>query len=211
MLRIARQKAEKSGAGNIEFKQMDMSNLTFPKDSFDHVVSSLAIYGSFPPGVGIREAYRVLKKDGKLTFSMFGKLGPGSDYGQIVVALYEKHFPKQPSELLKKLTEAVRLGVVFGFYSYGPVSEPSDPSVTLRFIREAGFRDVEAGITYHKWVFPTVDALLDDFTSRRLSYREMTEEDKRQFREECQSALKPFVSDEGLAPEIEVICYSGYK
>ena len=64
MLRIARQKAEKSGASNIEFKQMDMSKLTFPEDSFDHVVSSLAIYGSFPPGVGIREAYRVLKKDG---------------------------------------------------------------------------------------------------------------------------------------------------
>lgn len=211
MLRIAREHAQRLGYENVEFKQMDLSNVTFPDDSFDHVISSLAIYGAFPPGVGVREASRVLKKDGKLTFTMLGKPGPGLDWSQMVYALYQRHFPKQPSELLRKLMEATRLGVVLGFYSYGPLSEPSDPSATLRFLREVGLRDVEANMTYHRQVYPTVDALLDSLVSWRLAYREMTEEDKRQFRDECHTALRPFASEEGFALEIEVICYSGYK
>ena len=211
MLQVARQKAESLGAKNIEFKQMELSNLTFPDESFDHVISSLAIYGSFPPGVGVKEAYRVLKKGGKLTFSMLGKPGPGPDYWQFAFGLYQKHFPKEPSELLRKLIEATRLGVVLGFYSYGPLSEPSDPSGTMRFLRETGFRGLEAWITYHRQVFPTIEAFLDSLFSWRLAYREMSEEEKRQFRDECHTALKPFLSDEGLAGEIEVVCYSGYR
>lgn len=39
----------------------------------------------------------------------------------------------------------------------------------------------------------------------------MSEQAKRQFRDECQSALRPFASEEGFSLEIEVICYSGYK
>lgn len=119
---------------------MDMSKLSFPEGSFDHVISSFAIYGSFPPGIGLREAHRVLKNGGKLAFSMLGKPLEGSGFHDVALKIYGRHLTGQPSELLKKLRQAMQIGVVFGFFSYGALSEPSEPSSVLRIMRGLGFK-----------------------------------------------------------------------
>lgn len=146
MLRVARMKAERLAEGTLVFRQMDLSHLDFPDESFDFVISSFAIYSSFPPGAGLREAYRVLRSGGKLTFSMFGKhLGASSLLNQIYGTIFERYQTSQPSELLRRAREASSV-TYLGIMRYGPLSEPSDPSAVLGFMRNVGFRNVEVAI-----------------------------------------------------------------
>jgi len=211
-LKIAHQKLGNLDSTSIDFNLMDMSNLAFSDDSFDHVISSFAIYGSYPSGVGLREAYRVLKKTGNLTFTMLGKPVHGSYYAyQAFRKILEKHRTRQPSEFLKKMRKAFSIAP-FGILAYGPLSEPSEPSAVLRFMRSVGFQNVEATITYHRMIYPTVEAFVEYQITGDLEFSEMAEEDKREFRKDCLVALQPLVSDEGLlGGEREVIYYSGCK
>lgn len=213
MLRVARERAAKIAAGNIEFFLMDMSSLQFPGDSFDQVISSLAIYSSFPQGVGLREAYRALRKGGKLTFSMFGKHLPGSSLlNQIFGIIFEKYQPRQPSELLRRARDASEL-TYLGIMRYGPLSEPSDPSAVLGFMRGVGFHSLEAHITHHRMLFHSIDDFVDDRGTVffPIAYAEMTEKDQRAFIEECRTAMRPLVSGDGVTIEVEVMFYSGTK
>lgn len=72
-------------------------------------------------------------------------------------------------------------------------------------------KNVEALVTYDREVHPTIEAYLESVFPWRPEFQEMTDDDRQEFKKECLSALKPFLSDEGLASEIEVIFYSGYK
>ena len=212
MLRIAEEKARKLAANNIEFRRMDLSSLDFPEGRFDRVISSFAIYGSFPPGVGLKEAHRVLQKGGKLAFSMYGKPVQESSHIIIYGGIFEKHRTKEPSASLRKMREASAI-IGLGFCRYGPLSEPSEPSAVLRFLREVGFQDVEASMTHRRIVFPSIEGFVEDRVAvfSPIEYSEMTEQDRRELMDECLAALRPFLSDEGLVSEVEVIYYTGYK
>lgn len=213
MLGVARTKVERLAAGTIEFQLMDLSRLEFPDESFDHVISSFAIYSSFPPGAGLREAYRVLRHGGKLTFSMFGKhLGASSLINQIYGTIFERYQPGKPSELLQRAREASAL-TYLGIMRYGPLSEPSDPSAVLGFMRSVGFRDVEAAIIHHRAVFSTIDEFVEDRSLLffPIVYAEMTSEAREAFMEECRTSMQPLSSDGGLVVEVEVMFYRGTK
>lgn len=213
MLHIVEEKAARLAVGNVEFALMDMSSLQFPDESFDHVISSFAIYASFPPGVGVKEAYRVLRKGGQLTFTMFGKGVGGSDLlPQIYGAIFDKYRTRQPSDFLRKAREAAVL-TYLGFFRYGPLAEPSDPSSVLGFLRGVGFRDLEASVVHHQTVFPTIEDFVEDRAAvfSPIEYAEMTDEDKHRFIDECRAAIKPLVSHEGVVLEVEVMFYSGIK
>jgi SAM-dependent methyltransferase len=62
LVEIARDETRRSDIGNVLFEVMDLGDLRFPDSSFDCVLSHFALNGSFPPGVGAREAYRVLRR-----------------------------------------------------------------------------------------------------------------------------------------------------
>lgn len=55
---------------DIKFEIGDMNNLNFEDESFDFVYSSLVIHYSNKPKKVYNEIYRVLKKDGKMLFSI---------------------------------------------------------------------------------------------------------------------------------------------
>lgn len=213
MLRIAQEKAVRLAARNVEFRLLDMSNLEFPEGSFDSVISSFAIYAAFPPGIGVREAHRVLRKGGKLTFCMFGKGVGGSELApQLYGAVFTKYLSKQPSDLLRKAREFADF-TYLGFMRYGPLAEPADPSAVLGFMRSVGFKNLEASVIHHRSVFPSIEAYVEDRVAvySPLEYTEMAEADKRAFMEECQAALKPLMTDEGMVSEVEVLFFSGTR
>lgn len=74
--------AEKAAAyqGNLELRQMDVTQLEFPDDTFDTVVTACTFCSVPRPIAGLRELYRVLKPGGQLLMfehvrSRIGPLG----------------------------------------------------------------------------------------------------------------------------------------
>ena len=66
MLEKAHSKLAESGKKNITLQQMDVENLNFKDNAFDHVVTS-CVFCSVPnPIKGLKEIRRVLKPTGKL-------------------------------------------------------------------------------------------------------------------------------------------------
>ncbi|EKF48593.1 ubiquinone/menaquinone biosynthesis methyltransferase [Thermosipho africanus H17ap60334] len=68
MLEIAKKRKEILGLKNIEVLQMDIENLQFEDDTFDTVFSSFVFCTVPNPIKGLKEARRVLKKNGKAVF-----------------------------------------------------------------------------------------------------------------------------------------------
>jgi len=66
MIARARQRRDELQLKNIELKEMDVQDLSFPEDSFDTVVST-CVFCSVPlPIAGLRELRRVLKPEGRM-------------------------------------------------------------------------------------------------------------------------------------------------
>jgi len=63
MLEQAKAEADRSGLGNMVFEECDALALPYPDDSFDMVVSRLAIHHFETPELQIREMVRVCKPD----------------------------------------------------------------------------------------------------------------------------------------------------
>ena len=67
MLDQARQIAAESGLANLTFDEGDATSLPYPDDSFDLVISRIAIHHFEDPEVELREMRRVCKPDGRVT------------------------------------------------------------------------------------------------------------------------------------------------
>jgi ubiquinone/menaquinone biosynthesis C-methylase UbiE len=105
---VTRQNAEPEGvAERVELHSADMRDLPFDDGSFDVVVSSLAIHnvsGAGDRAKALREAARVLKKDGKLA---------------IADIRYTRTYARELEACGLKITERRPLGTGF-WYAAGP-------------------------------------------------------------------------------------------
>ena len=72
MLKMAEEKKHRLGLSNLEFFEMKMEELRFPDNSFDHVISNFGVCCSFYPDKTLREAHRVLRPGGRLTYNHEG-------------------------------------------------------------------------------------------------------------------------------------------
>jgi ubiquinone/menaquinone biosynthesis C-methylase UbiE len=105
---VTRRNAELEGvAERVELHTADMRDLPFDDGSFDVVVSSLAIHnvsGAGDRARAVREAARVLKKDGKLAIADIG---------------YTRTYARELEACGLKITERRSLGTRF-WYAAGP-------------------------------------------------------------------------------------------
>ncbi len=73
-LKLANQRAQQRGLTNIEFRQGDAHQLTFPDHSFDRVTSRLGVmFFSDLPGA-LREMHRVLRPGGRIALLVWGPI-----------------------------------------------------------------------------------------------------------------------------------------
>ncbi len=134
-------KLAKSTYPDYEFIVGDMHKLPFEDESFDFVYSSLAIHYSNEPATVYKEIYRILKKDGKLLFSVGHPLRwagehfniDGIDYivtGYAHPSISDRIFGSYNS--FKKHDQYFPNGEVLSFYV-------GSPSMHFKLLRKCGF------------------------------------------------------------------------
>ena len=112
------------GVSGVEWRQADATNLPFPDRSFDAAVTQFGLMFYPDKAAGIREAFRVLKPGGLYLFSVWDRL-ERNPIARITHETVATFFEKDPPQ----------------FYTT-PFSL-HDPEPTLRWLREAGFADVQ--------------------------------------------------------------------
>nr|VFK58245.1 MAG: Ubiquinone/menaquinone biosynthesis C-methylase UbiE [Candidatus Kentron sp. TC] len=73
MLDRARKKARERKLGNVEFKQMDMTALTFPDNYFDAITCCSSIYFLDDMAKGLKHMSSKIRPNGKIAANFFGK------------------------------------------------------------------------------------------------------------------------------------------
>src|SRR4029077_19102298 len=69
MLALARENQKKSGVKNVEFLKGAIENIPLPDNSVDVIISNCVINLSGDKGRVLREAFRVLRPDGRFVVS----------------------------------------------------------------------------------------------------------------------------------------------
>jgi ubiquinone/menaquinone biosynthesis C-methylase UbiE len=69
MLALANESRQKAGAHNVEFLKGESEHIPLPDDPLDVVISNCVINRSADKDRVLQEAFRVLKKDGRLAVS----------------------------------------------------------------------------------------------------------------------------------------------
>ncbi|OLT16958.1 hypothetical protein BJF78_13495 [Pseudonocardia sp. CNS-139] len=210
LIERARDEARGSGRQNVSFDVMDIGDLDFPDRTFDCVLSHFALNASFPPGVGAREAWRVLRPGGVLTFVMWGRTTRGGELTAILNALLKKWQPAELPAELAHVQQAVAV-VPYGFFQYGPLAEPADTSRVMAFLRGLGFERVEAVTRYLAVEYADVDALLTMVTPLRIPLRQLSPDAAAGFREDMARAVGPLFDSGDVAAECEVMCFTARK
>jgi ubiquinone/menaquinone biosynthesis C-methylase UbiE len=94
MVAAARRRAAELGITNAEFRELDAQRMGLASESVDGVVCRWGYMLMADPGAAFAETYRVMRRGGRLAFSVFGapERNPwASLVGRILVA--ERHLP----------------------------------------------------------------------------------------------------------------------
>jgi SAM-dependent methyltransferase len=87
---------------NASFSTEDGQALSFPDQSFDAVICNMGLMYFPDPGRGVKEFYRVLRKDGRATVSVFHGSGPvyrlssGREFGGVHALIAARSPSKSP-------------------------------------------------------------------------------------------------------------------
>jgi SAM-dependent methyltransferase len=210
LIEIARDKARRSHISNVLFEVMDLGDLRFSDNSFDCVLSHFALNGSFPPGIGAQEAYRVLRPGGELTFTIIGDTIRGGEFFRIVDTILARFRPKELSARLSRIQEALAVAPN-GFFPYGPLAEPADLRKVMRFLSSLGFENLQAVLRYFNLEIPSVEALLTLCAPTRIELREMSNDEIASYEQAAAAALEPFFEEGNVVMQYEVMRVSARK
>jgi ubiquinone/menaquinone biosynthesis C-methylase UbiE len=122
MVSIASQVARARGLQNVGFLTMDCSELAFPSDSFDALVSSFGFQIFTDPEKAAREAHRVTRPGGRICVSVWSTGDRVPFLDAIIAPMLENAEPDETG--------------------YIPTPyETGGPGEMMAFLEQAGFRD----------------------------------------------------------------------
>lgn len=98
MLEVARAAADVEPP--IEWRRGDATDLPFPDESFDAVLSQQALQFVEDPAAALREIHRVLAPDGRIAVSVLRSLEFNSGYGELAEAL-ERHVGPEAGTMMR--------------------------------------------------------------------------------------------------------------
>jgi SAM-dependent methyltransferase len=104
---------------DVEFRQASADSLPFDDGTFDAVVSNFVVHHLGQPEKALQEAFRVLRRGGRISFTVWGDLPRLKAFGMFFAAMAEHG---NPAEL-----------------PHGPLFGVSDFDVFHRMVGEAGF------------------------------------------------------------------------
>lgn len=142
MIEIAGRVARARKLDNVEFKVMDAEKLQFPDSSFDLAVSAFGLQiVTGPENVG-REAFRVVRRGGRIGVSVWST-------GERVPAIHVIVGP------MLEHAEPDESGYLPTPYEMG------GPGEMVAFLERAGFHDARETRVKHAWSFQSADAYVD--------------------------------------------------
>lgn len=127
----------------IEFRKGSAEALPFGDEEFDAVVGNFVLHHSGDPSSVLKEAFRVLRADGRVGLTVWADLSKLEAFGLFLAAV-EEH------------AGAAEL-------PHGPLFGVSDFTVFHEMARDAGFRDSSAKELQIAWRTPSIDSFLAAF------------------------------------------------
>ncbi len=128
---------------DLEFHQAAAESLPFADGEFDAVVGNFVLHHVSQPDLALREAFRVLRRGGRVGFTVWADLSRLEAFGLFIAAV-EEH--AGPVEL-----------------PHGPLFGVSDYSVFHEMVRSAGFRDSSVRELAIAWRTSSMDPYVASF------------------------------------------------
>ncbi len=142
MIELATQVARERRLGNADFRVMDAEHLAFPDESFDVVVSRFGFQIFTNPEAVAREAYRVLRPNGRIALAVWSTAEKAAALHVLIAPMLEHAEPDET-------------GYIPTPYELGAPGEMMD------LLSKAGYHDLKEERRTHLWVMADEKEYLD--------------------------------------------------
>lgn len=185
MVDVAARRARERGLTNLENRTLDAQAMDLEDESVDGVLCRWGFMLMIQPDVALRECRRILKPDGKLAFSVWGK--PEDN----------------PWVTLPGMT-MTQLGHPPGGDPFGPggMFSMSDHDRIRSMVKDAGFSDVEIEEMPVVWSYSSFEeawAFMTEVAGAIAALvKKLPPEEVERFKMELEKNLAPYIDSDGL-------------
>lgn len=183
MLEVARQRAERLGVDNVEFRRLELEWIDLPAASVDAVLCRWGVMLSVDPAAGLREMRRVLRPGGRAALAVWDspKLNPWATIPtRALVSLGHAEPPDPTAPGMFALAEPGRL---------------------QEMLEDAGFLDVVVDAVKVSRPYADIDAYLADTLDLSMPFAEvfgaLSDHEQAAVRREIASLSEPFAGRGG--------------
>jgi len=167
------------------FREADAEALPFQDEHFDSVLCCFGLLHFARPAQALREAARVLKPGGTVSFTVWCSPEQGGEFLGLVLKTYQAH-----------------ANLEVGLPPAPPMFAMADPAVRDPMLSDAGFRDIRARDLAIVWPVRGPDALLEfvlkGAVRSRMVYERQTPEVQQRIRDVLATAAAPYVPAGGI-------------
>ncbi len=180
MVALARQRVP-----GASFHEGDAEALPFEDEQFDAVICCFGLMHFAEPARALREAARVLKPGGIVSFTVWQAPQHGGELFNLILGTYEK-----------------LANMDVGLPPAPPAFELADPEVRDPMLTQAGFREIRAEEIAITWPLrgpeTVVEFVLKGAVRTRMIYERQTPQIQQRIREALATATTPYLRNGGL-------------